>query len=533
MTRAHFIAVLVAAAALVTERARAQDEVRVLSPHAEAVAVTIYRDGLALVTEKRTVDLPADAVTLVIQNVVETLLPQSTVLGELGRPLAESNFDFDRLTPATLLARSVGTTVTVTRTHPTTGRVTRTPATLVAAGEGVILATAGGREALYCSGLPERLELAAMPGGLVAEPQLSVRLAAGSAGPRTLEVSYLAHGFAWSADYVAHVNERSDRLSLAGWATLTNETGSVFREAEVQLVAGALNVLPAADGGSAVEPEYAQEGESTVDARARRIDDEATNAAALLRECFATELPARFFAGPTELLYKLDDALPMAMRSRALEEVVVTAARIEREELGDYQLYRLPWRTDLDARQTKQVLFLERPAVQIERFYGVRLDSFNGATAEDVTIPELTLRFENLERFGLGEPLPRGMVRVFEPYAGRAVFAGEAQIGDRPVGLPVELVIGRAQNVLLESASDWRQERGARWTVATEHRIVNRKAVPIDVEIRHAVDADLTDAKVDRTSKPMRRKYGDFAWRFVVPPGEDTLEYELSARGPR
>ena len=87
------------------------------------------------------------------------------------------------------------------------------------------------------------------------------------------------------------------------------------------------------------------------------------------------------------------------------------------------------------------------------------------------------------------------------------------------VGLPVELVIGRAQNVLLEIASDWRQERGARWTVATEHRIVNRKAVPVDIEIRHAVDGYLTDAKVDRTSKPMRRKYGDFAWRFVVPPG--------------
>jgi hypothetical protein len=30
----------------------------------------------------------------------------------------------------------------------------------------------------------------------------------------------------------------------------------------------------------------------------------------------------------------------------------------------------------------------------------------------------------------------------------------------------------------------------------------------------------------------MRRKYGDLAWRFAVPPGEALLEYELTAREP-
>jgi len=30
----------------------------------------------------------------------------------------------------------------------------------------------------------------------------------------------------------------------------------------------------------------------------------------------------------------------------------------------------------------------------------------------------------------------------------------------------------------------------------------------------------------------MRRKYGDLAWRFTVPPGEELLRYELSALSP-
>jgi hypothetical protein len=147
------------------------------------------------------------------------------------------------------------------------------------------------------------------------------------------------------------------------------------------------------------------------------------------------------------------------------------------------------------------------------------------------------VRFENTDADGLGEPLPSGVVRVFEAYDGRDVFAGEAEIADRPVGLPVELAIGRAQNVMLEVQLGWNpvERRGRRGlTVGAEYRIVNNKAVAVDLEIRHSVDdgagrSRYTNQKVDRSSRPMRRKYGDFAWRFVVQPGEELLSYQLSA----
>ena len=78
MARTSFVL----AAACAALPARAQDEVTVFSPRADSVAVTIYRDDLALITETRTVDLPAAAVTLVIEDVVETLLPQSAIVTE-------------------------------------------------------------------------------------------------------------------------------------------------------------------------------------------------------------------------------------------------------------------------------------------------------------------------------------------------------------------------------------------------------------------------------------------------------------------
>jgi hypothetical protein len=523
-------ATFVLAAALAALSARAQNEIIVTSPGADSVAVTIYRDDLALVTETRTVDLPAGPVTFVVEGVVETLLPQSAIVTDQARPLAESNFDFDRLTPRSVLERSIGETVTLTRTNPATGAVTRTPATIVAVGEGVVLQTADGTEALYCSGLPERLELARLPDELLGKPRLSVRLAAGEPGPRTVKVSYLAHGFAWSSDYVAHLNERSSAMRLAGWATLTNSTGATFEQAEVQLVAGRLNILSFDEGGSAAEPVFARDGESTVAARERIVQQEAAAGVALLRECFASDLPVR------ELVANMDAGTMMfraAPQAAALQEIVVTGSRIaEREELGDYQLYRLPWRTDLNARQTKQVLFLDEPDVRVERLYGVRLASLLEAQQDDVAIPNLIVRFENTAAYGLGEPLPSGVVRVFESYAGRDVLAGEAEIGDRPVGLPVELSIGRAQNVLLETTTEFAAGARDRVAVTTEHRIVNNKAVPIELEIRHGVESHLTDVELERSSRTMRRKYGDFAWRFTVRPGEESLAYELSALDP-
>ena len=142
----------------------AADETRVVSTAPDEVSVTIYRDLFALVTETRTVDLPEGPVTLVFDGVVETLLPQSAVVADTGRTVAEGNYDFERLSPANLLRKSIGRTVTLTRTNRATGKASQLAATVVSAGNnGVVFRTAAGNEALYCSGLPEQLTFDEIP----------------------------------------------------------------------------------------------------------------------------------------------------------------------------------------------------------------------------------------------------------------------------------------------------------------------------------------------------------------------------------
>ncbi|MDQ2641928.1 MAG: hypothetical protein M3Y79_15270, partial [Pseudomonadota bacterium] len=206
-------------------------QVSVLSAAADTVSLTIYRDDLALVTETRQVNLPAGEITLQLQGVVESLLPQSAVISGTGRALVETDYRFERLTPASLLRRSVGKPVTVVRTAPGTGALTRQQAIIESAGQGVVLRAVDGSEAWQCSGLPERLEFSSVPGELSAAPTLSVRLAGGAAGPRTVTVSYLARGFSFETDYVAKLNSSSTRMNLDGWITLRNDTGASFRQA--------------------------------------------------------------------------------------------------------------------------------------------------------------------------------------------------------------------------------------------------------------------------------------------------------------
>ncbi len=88
---------------------------------------------------------------------VETLIP--AVRGgaaDSAATLEERNYDYDRLAPASLLRKSIGKTVTLTRTAPGSGKVTQVRAVIVAANDdGITLRTEQGNEALHCSGIPE------------------------------------------------------------------------------------------------------------------------------------------------------------------------------------------------------------------------------------------------------------------------------------------------------------------------------------------------------------------------------------------
>ena len=166
--------------------AEAPREVSSGAAQREAVAVTVYNDDLALVKERRRVELPAGLTRLSLRDVAAQLRPETALLRALSGPalgLIEQNFDFDLLTPQKLLEKYVGREVTVIRPHPTSDAERRETATVLAAGQGTILRFADRIE----TGVPGRLAFAAVPPNLRDRPTLSVLLEAAGGKQATQE----------------------------------------------------------------------------------------------------------------------------------------------------------------------------------------------------------------------------------------------------------------------------------------------------------------------------------------------------------
>jgi hypothetical protein len=222
----------------------------IVSPAPESVRVTIYRTaqdtvatyaveesygfentgtpGLVMVSETRTVEIPAGVSTIVFRGVADQIVPQTAALEGLPAVLLESNFDYDLMTPGAVIAKSHGEHVQLVRTDQATGRTTVREAILRTGPEGIVLDVDGKTEALNCSGLDEKLVFPRVPPGLADEPRLSMTIRAASAGKYTVQLSYLALGIDWSADYVARTDPDDRTLTLTGWLTLVNRAGSLL-----------------------------------------------------------------------------------------------------------------------------------------------------------------------------------------------------------------------------------------------------------------------------------------------------------------
>lgn len=472
------------------------------------------REGLALIVETRTIDLPAGEAVIRFEGVAGGIVGQSAVLEGLPAGVIERNTDFDLLTPGSLFERSIGETVRVVRINPVTGGSEERVAIIRAGARGPVLEVDGGFEALSCSGLTQRVVFDRVPEGLSDQPSLSVRTRAGEAGRYTVTLAYLATGLQWSSDYVAELAPDGRSMTLTGWLTLANFGSTGFVDAPVQAVAGNLRT---------------ESGTVPVDAvrlprRAGCWPQDTTTEG---------EMP-EIYGGAYDRAYAVaPPPPPPAPPAPARPEVVVTGSRVaEQGELGDYKIYTLPERTTVAARQTKQVRFLERRDVPVERLYRARVDGSSdliGVIGPFQT--DIVLKLDNDAGSALGLALPGGTWSLRQQRTdGPAFFTGEARSTDRPVGLPVELSIGQSPNVRVRhrateySSSHTGGVTTALLTVEVEVMNAGTEAATLEIIPRSYSQRGFAITRESRTSVVTPNGYP--AWTFAVPPGSvERLSY--------
>lgn len=391
---AHMLAAsVVVISTCTTAFASREDEKVTTASEQKDVAVTIYNDDLALVKDTRRVGLARDFNRLAWRDVSAHIRPETAQLRNLTHPtgfrLQEQNFDFDLLTPEKLLEKYLGKEITVIRTNPATGEESREAALVLATNNGAVLKYADRIE----SGDPGRIRFAfpGVPENLRDKPTLVVSLINPVGGEQNLELSYLTSGLSWRADYVAELNERDDRLDLNGWVTLTNQSGTAYRNARLQLVAGDVNRIP-----QPPSPSRRAMG------MAKMADVEEMKQESLFEYHLYTLQRPHYISGEPDQAGFADVGNSVPMK----KEFLLAGA--------DYYFFN---QYDDNGKKQKIGVFVE---------------------------------FQN-KGDGLGIPLPQGIVRVYKKdSAGNAQFVGEDRIDHTPGNETVRLKLGEAFDVTAE-----------------------------------------------------------------------------------
>jgi hypothetical protein len=431
------------------------------------LAVTIYNSDLALVRDVRHLQILRGTSDLHFMDIAATVNPATVHFRSLTEPsrvgVLEQNYEYDLLEPDKLLRKYVGREVTLVRRR-TEGNSTReedVKARLLSYNNGPVWEING--EIVTGMGA-DHIRFPELPGNLYSRPTLIWTLDNTGGTRHRIEASYLAGKMSWNADYVLTVARDDKTADVDGWVTVVNGSGTAFRNARLQLVAGELN-------------------------RVRQV----------MRREMAESLESRDAARPA-------------------------AAAMAQEAFSDYHLYTLGRKTTINNAETKQVSMLGATAFPVVKRYVVNGQQFYyhnvqqpGAPIKDVV--QVFYQFKNEEKAGLGMPLPSGTVRVYQSDSkGGVQFVGEDRINHTPKDEAIDLKIGNAFDVIAERKQiDFQKISSNVYDVEYEITLRNHKDAPITVEVNEPIGGTW---RVQRSSHPWTRTSA-WAAQFMVPVGAD------------
>lgn len=449
------------------------------------IAVTVYNKGTALIRDQRTLTLEQGVNVIDFRDVAATIDATSVSFQSLSQPegtvVLEQNYIYDLVDAEALLTRYLDETIIVTA-----GDGTEYRGELLSGRRGeAILRTANGEILVVRVYEARDIRFPALPDGLITRPTLQWLLHSESAGEQNVEITYLAGGMNWTADYNLLLEGDESAFALQGWVTLNNHSGRRFDDATLKLVAGDVQ---------RIQPEPAK-AESRV----------------------------------------------MAL------DMVEDEAAVAQRELFEYQLYEIARPVSIKNNETKQIEFVRGADIAASTFYVLDASPRFGGYFSPVDYPEgygasggdvLTfLEFNTGAESGLGADLPAGRMRVYQADVdGAGLLIGESRIDHTPEGEDLQILLG----VAFDLAGERRQT-----DFETVSRTVARES--FEIRLRNRKDAEAvqirvperlyrwSDWEIQESSAPFEKlDAATIEFRVMVEPGaEEVITYTVQYTFPR
>ena len=480
----------------------------------DSPALTIYNQKFAVVRQMLPLDLKPGANHVEVTDITGHLEPDSVILRPLDAShhlqILEQNYRNDPVTQELLLSLSEGKTIDFQvpgpngTTRTVQGKIIRSgfvPHSALAYdfygqqyrfAQQAYIQSGGNQPIIEVEGrlqfsLPGQPVFPALADDAVLKPTLSWQLDADKPGNIPTEFSYVTEGMNWDASYNVVAPPKGNVLQLVGWVTLDNESGKIFKDARIKLMAGDVNKIQPPQAG-----------------------------------------PINGFAAGMAVMDK-EMIPPVTERS-----------------FDEYHLYSLQNPTTLHDREIKQVEFVRAEGIQSKTVYvydGFQWDqNYRSWPMESLRQQEgfgvlsnpkvwVVQEFKNTAANHLGMPLPKGRVRFYRrDEDGQLEFTGENDIDHTPKDETIRLYTGNAFDLTGERHRiQFQLNNSANWVDETfQIEVRNHKSTPVDVRVtEHLYRWKNWDIKI--TSDPYEKDDTQtIHFNLTVPAnGSKTVKYQV------
>ena len=469
-------------------------------------ALTIYNQNFAVVRERVPLNLKAGVNAVTVSGVTVHLEPDSVVLrdpaGKIALRVLEQNYRSDTISQGLLLSLYEGRTIDFL-THDRDGKEFVVKGKIVRSG--YVPNSAGGarygqqfyqqQQAMANGGAQPIIEVDgklrfSLPGepifptladDAILKPLLTWQLVSDQPAKLEAELSYITGGMSWEASYNLIAPEKGDTVDLVGWVTMDNQSGKVFENAAIKLMAGDVSKLQPDEGNG--------------------------------RAVFAAKA-------------MMSDAMGPAVTEKAFDE---------------FHLYSLPHPTTLQNLETKQVEFIRATGVKGRTLYiynGASLGQFRGWNPEMIrnnrdygvqSNPKVWImrEFDNTEANGLGQPLPKGRTRFYrrDESDGRLEFTGENSIDHTAKNETVRIYTGDAFDVVGERRRvDYvLNNRNDSLEESFDIKVRNRKTTPVEVRVTERLYRAVNWEIVQKSNDFIKTDAQTVEFRVNVPADGETV----------
>ena len=463
-------------------------------------ALTIYNQNFFVAREYVPLDLTAGVNRAQYAGIASHLEPDSVILRDPnGRALQvlEQNYRNDPISQELLLSFYEGKTIDflLPTNQIIKGKVVRSgyiPSTYYAQNyqqpsyTQPIIEVDG----VLRFGLPGQPLFPALSGDSILKPTLSWLLQTNDPGKFDAEISYVASGMSWQADYNLVVSDnpksKTDLLDMVGWITMRNQSGKTFENASIKLMAGDVNKI---QPGTVAGRMYAAEAKAM-----------------------------------------MNDAAAPVVREKSFDE---------------FHLYSLARPTTLRDQETKQVEFVSSTGIHASRLFiydGAQVQQYGYYNMEQIrqdqgygtqSNPKVWVmeEFKNSELNHLGIALPKGKLRFYRRDSdGHLEFVGENVIDHTPKDETIRVFTGNSfdvvgerkrTNIRVDSAHNWMDE-------SFEIRVRNHKKEAVSVRVVEHLyrwsNWKLTEQSQE--SRKMDAQTVEFSVT-VAPDGEQVVTYTV------